>query len=111
MDLGLKWVVLGHSERRALIGESSEFIADKTAYALSKGLSVILCCGETLAEREANQTFAVVASQLSAVADKVKDWTNIGASARWTLRLLWWPSCPPAQPPLLSSRRVHPRFS
>jgi triosephosphate isomerase len=76
-DLALKWVILGHSERRALLKESSEFVAEKTSYALGKGLSVILCCGETLEEREADKTTAVVVEQLSAVAEKVKDWSKV----------------------------------
>lgn len=54
-----------------------QFVADKTAYALSKGLSVILCVGETLEEREGNKTKEVVDSQLSAVADKIKDWSKV----------------------------------
>jgi len=76
-DLGLKWVILGHSERRALLKESSEFVAEKTSYALGKGVGVILCCGETLEEREADKTTAVVVEQLSAVADKVKEWSQV----------------------------------
>ena len=52
-------------------------MADKTSYALGKGLAVILCCGETLEEREADKTTAVVVEQLSAVTDKVKDWSSI----------------------------------
>lgn len=76
-DLGLPWVILGHSERRQLMNESEETVADKTAYALSKGLGVILCCGETLEERESNDTFNVIAKQIKPVASKVKDWSKI----------------------------------
>ena len=54
-----------------------QFVADKTSYALSKGLSVILCVGESLEEREANKTTAVVVEQLSAAAAKTKDWSKI----------------------------------
>ena len=54
-----------------------QFIADKTSYALGKGLSVILCVGESLEEREANKTTAVVVEQLSAVAGKIKDWSSV----------------------------------
>jgi triosephosphate isomerase len=54
VDLGLHWVILGHSERRSLYGETSEVVAKKTQYALSKGLNVILCIGEKLDERESN---------------------------------------------------------
>ncbi|XP_045480523.1 triosephosphate isomerase isoform X1 [Harmonia axyridis] len=76
-DLGVKWVILGHSERRKIFGESDELIAEKTAHALEKGLKVILCVGETLDERETGQTNAVVFRQTKAVADKIKDWRNV----------------------------------
>ena len=54
-DLGVPWVILGHSERRSLLGESSELVGRKTARALSAGLKAISCIGETLAEREAGK--------------------------------------------------------
>ena len=54
-----------------------QFVAEKTEYALSKGLKVILCVGETLEVREANQTFDVIAQQVKPVAGKVKDWSNV----------------------------------
>ncbi|KAL4419856.1 hypothetical protein ABPG75_006954 [Micractinium tetrahymenae] len=76
-DLGLPWVVLGHSERRHIIGESDEFIADKVAYALSKGLGVIYCIGEKLEEREAGNTLDVNARQMKALADKIQDWSKV----------------------------------
>lgn len=60
MDLGISWVVLGHSERRSLYGESNELVAKKTKYALDKGLSVILCIGEKLDERENGTTNEVL---------------------------------------------------
>ncbi|CAI9280783.1 unnamed protein product [Lactuca saligna] len=52
-NLGVPWVILGHSERRALLNETNEFVGDKVAYALSQGLKVIACVGETLEQREA----------------------------------------------------------
>jgi len=52
-------------------------VAEKTQYALSKGLSVILCVGETLEQRESNQTFEVISKQVQPVASKVKDWSKI----------------------------------
>lgn len=61
-DLGISWVILGHSERRSLYGESNEVVAKKTQYALSKGLSVILCIGEKLDERENGTTNDVLKS-------------------------------------------------
>lgn len=54
-----------------------QIVAEKTQYCLEKGLSVILCIGEKLEEREANKTFDVVASQLAPVADKIKDWSKV----------------------------------
>lgn len=76
-DVGAKWVILGHSERRTIIKESDEFIADKTKFALDNGLGVILCIGETLEEREAGKTLDVCNRQLAAVIEKVKDWSNV----------------------------------
>lgn len=78
-DLGLKWVILGHSERRHIIKESDEVTADKVAYALSKGLSVIYCIGELLEEREAGNTASVCERQMRALAEKISadDWKNI----------------------------------
>ncbi|KAJ6820093.1 triosephosphate isomerase, cytosolic-like isoform X1 [Iris pallida] len=77
VNLGIPWVILGHSERRALLGESNEFVGDKVAYALSQGLKVIACVGETLEQREAGSTMDVVAAQTKAIADRISDWTNV----------------------------------
>lgn len=76
-DVGADWVIIGHSERRQIFGESDELIAEKTAFALAEGLKVIACIGETLQEREAQQTEAVVFRQMKAIAAQVKDWTNV----------------------------------
>ena len=56
VDLGCKYVILGHSERRHKLGESDAFINQKVRCALGSGLDVILCVGETLEQRESNQT-------------------------------------------------------
>ncbi|KAF2126387.1 Triosephosphate isomerase [Dothidotthia symphoricarpi CBS 119687] len=76
-DSGITWTILGHSERRVSFKEDDAFVASKTKAALDAGLGVILCCGESLEEREANKTIDVVTRQLKAVADKVKDWSKI----------------------------------
>lgn len=76
-DIGCEWVILGHSERRAIFGESDELIADKVIHALESGLNVIACIGETLQEREAGKTEEVVFRQTAAIAAKVKDWSKV----------------------------------
>ncbi len=66
-DCGCRYVLVGHSERRGVFGESDDAIALKYGQALKHGLAPILCLGETLAEREAGVTEAVVSRQLDAV--------------------------------------------
>ena len=68
-EFGCRYVIVGHSERRALHGESSELIARKVFAAQEAGLTPILCVGETLAERERGVTESVVSEQLGAVLD------------------------------------------
>jgi triosephosphate isomerase len=66
-DFGCRYVIVGHSERRQYHGETDELVAAKAQRALSAGVTPIVCVGETLAEREANETEAVVKRQLAAV--------------------------------------------
>lgn len=66
-DFGCKYVIVGHSERRSLYGESDELVAKKYLVAQAAGLTPILCVGESLEERETGVTEAVVARQLDAV--------------------------------------------
>lgn len=70
LDLGCKYVLVGHSERREYQGESSELVAEKFESAINKGLIPILCVGETLSEREQGSTFDVIGRQLRAVIDR-----------------------------------------
>lgn len=65
-DAGCSWVLTGHSERRHILGESSALVGEKTAFALKSGLSVILCVGETLDEREAGRLEDVLQAQVAA---------------------------------------------
>jgi len=66
-DCGCRYVIVGHSERRGVFGETDDVVALKYGQALKHGLTPILCLGETLAEREAGVTESVVARQLDAV--------------------------------------------
>jgi triosephosphate isomerase (TIM) len=70
-DVGCGHVLVGHSERRSLHGESSELVAEKFAAAQAAGLQPILCVGETLDEREADRTGEVVSAQIQAVIERV----------------------------------------
>jgi triosephosphate isomerase len=69
-DVGCEYVIVGHSERRAMMGETSQIVAEKFAAALAAGLRPILCVGETLEEREQQRTEAVIDQQLDAVIDR-----------------------------------------
>ena len=65
-DLGVETVILGHSERRIIYGETDNFINSKIKLALEEGLEVIFCIGETLEERESGKASAVVEKQVEA---------------------------------------------
>jgi triosephosphate isomerase len=78
---GAKWVILGHSERRQYFGETDEFVREKVAAALKAGLRPIVCIGETLAEREAEKTLAVVSRQLGAVISELAARPGFGVIA------------------------------
>jgi triosephosphate isomerase len=66
-EFGCRYVIVGHSERRQYHAESDQLVADKARAALAHGVTPIVCVGETLAQRDAGQTDAVVKRQLSAV--------------------------------------------
>merc|ERR1719228_2677275 len=76
-DCGAHWVILGHSERRNVFGETDQLIGEKVAFALQSGLKVIPCFGEKLEEREAGKTMDVCFKQLSAIASNVSDWSKV----------------------------------
>ena len=66
-DFGVRYAIVGHSERRQYHGETDQLVADKAKAALAHGITPIVCVGETLAEREAGRTEEVVKRQLAAV--------------------------------------------
>jgi len=70
-DIGCRYTIVGHSERRALYGDTDSIVAQKFAAAQNGGITPVLCVGELLEEREAGQTEAVVEKQLQAVVDLV----------------------------------------
>ncbi len=89
-DAGCRYVLTGHSERRALMHESSEFIGKKTAFAINNGLRTVLCIGENLWEREAGKLEEVLATQLDAglasVSDNVRpDFLAIAYEPVWAI--------------------------
>jgi triosephosphate isomerase len=75
-DFGIPWVIIGHSERRTLYGETDATVAKKVTKVLGLGLSTILCIGETKQERDAELTIDVVTKQLSAVLSSISDWSR-----------------------------------
>jgi len=70
-DAGCSLVLIGHSERRQLLGEAESVLVEKFKAAQDAGLVPVLCVGETLAEREADQTFDVVGAQLDSIMDSL----------------------------------------
>lgn len=73
LDVGCQYVIVGHSERRALYGETDDVVARKVLTALAAGLRPIICVGEQLEDRDAGRTEAVVGEQLEAVLAALTD--------------------------------------
>ncbi len=70
-EFGVSYVLVGHSERRELYGESDQLVAAKTAATISSGLTPVVCVGETLAQRQEGKTEFVVLRQLNAVVQQI----------------------------------------
>ena len=70
---GVEWVIIGHSERRILFGESNEDVCRKADAALQNGLSVIFCVGESLEERENGKTSRVLQRQMTALLSQLNE--------------------------------------
>ena len=76
-DLGCTYVIVGHSERRAMYGETDATVSTKTSRGLAAGLTPIVCVGESLEERKAGEVEAVVTGQLAGSLAEVEDVTQI----------------------------------
>lgn len=72
-DLGCRWVIVGHSERRAMAGETDGLVASKVQMALAHDIAAIICVGESLDDREAGQAEAVIGRQIEAVAPAIAE--------------------------------------
>jgi len=70
VDLGARWVLVGHSERREYAGETNELVAAKTAAALRAGLKPMICVGESEIERDAGSAESVVVAQIESVLNR-----------------------------------------
>lgn len=72
LDIGVTWVLVGHSERRHRLGESDSLVAEKFSMAIESGLSVVLCVGETLDQRTAGTAHEVVAHQVENAFERIR---------------------------------------
>lgn len=76
-DFGIKWTIIGHSERRTLFKESSVEVGTKILMAEEQGLNSIACIGETKDEREQGKTLSVLIAQLEAIKNKKPNWEKV----------------------------------
>lgn len=77
LEIGVEYVIIGHSERRQYFGETDESVNKRVKTALAKGLKPIVCVGETLTEREKNKTNRVLKKQILAGLDGITDFTDV----------------------------------
>lgn len=76
-DYGIEYVLIGHSERRQLFGETQEQVSEKVRCAQDCDLGIVYCVGETAQEKDEEQTIEVLHGQLAALSEHVKDWSKI----------------------------------
>jgi len=106
-DLGVKFCLTGHSERRHIINEPSELVAKKAAAIYDGGLTLVHCVGEKLEERDAGQTLAVVQKQLDELQPgKIDDPQRLVIGSGWSSPMSpCGPLAPAATPPMPRLRR------
>ena len=76
-DMGVKWVTIGHCERRKLFGETDQVVAQKVKQAVDHDLNTVVCIGETLTERVQRKTDFVNSRMLTAIAEEIDDWSRV----------------------------------
>ncbi|MFL0797627.1 MAG: triose-phosphate isomerase [Cellvibrionaceae bacterium] len=84
-EFGSHYVIVGHSERRSLCGETDSLVAEKAAKALEEGLIPVICVGETLEQRESGEALDVIAKQLSAVSKAVLAKSVVAYEPVWAI--------------------------
>ena len=77
VDMGVKTVIIGHSERRDIFGETDELLGQKIAKGMELGMQVVACCGEHKADRESGTTMDVLVPQLEAIVKNTTDFTKL----------------------------------
>lgn len=77
VDIGVRWVILGHPERRQMFCEKEDLISEKVCHSLTQGMSVIFCISETLDDRENEKTGEFIDNQMKSVCMSVMDWTKV----------------------------------
>jgi triosephosphate isomerase len=84
-ELGVRWAIVGHSERRTLFGEDDATALKRARAAQDAGLGVIFCIGETLEERDAGRTFAVLEGQTAALGELDPDHMVLAYEPVWAI--------------------------
>lgn len=77
VDMGVKWTLIGHSERRDIFGETEELLGAKIAHCMENGMTVVACIGEHKEQREAGTTMDVLKPQVDTIVANTTDWSRM----------------------------------
>ncbi len=88
-EVGIRHTLVGHSERRQYFNETNETVLKRTVHSLEQGLEVLLCIGETLNERNSNQTESVLTTQLAAILDHATCQAHFGDALHLAYEPVW----------------------